>query len=55
MSDVETYKINASIIHRLIETLRRVELMRSEVDFYGRHREDNIIKAWHYGKKYGIK
>lgn len=51
--DIEAYKRSAVIVHRLIETLRRLKLVHPEIGFYGRHREDNIIRAWQYGKKYG--
>lgn len=50
---VAAYKRSANIVNRLMETLKRLELAHPEIGFHGRHREDNIIKAWQYGKKYG--
>lgn len=55
MSDIEIHKRSANAIHRLIETLKRLKLAHPEIGYHGRHREDNIIKAWKYGKKYGDK
>ena len=51
--DIEAYKRSAMVVSRLIETLKRLKLARPEIGFYGRHREDNIIRAWKYGKKHG--
>ena len=54
MSDnIETYKKSASAVSRLIETMKRLDLVKPEIGYYGRHREDNIIKAWRFGKRYG--
>jgi len=43
------------IVNSLIQTLKRLELAHPEIGFSGRDREDRIIKAWIYGKKYGKK
>lgn len=51
--DIEAHKRSALIVHRLVETLKRLKLAHPEIGYYGRHREDNIIKAWQYGKKFG--
>jgi len=51
--DIELHKRNALIVYRLIETLKRFKLANPQIGFYGRNREDGIIKTWRYGKKHG--
>jgi len=51
--DVEVHKRSATIVYMFVEALKRLELAHPMVGYYGRHREDNIIRVWQYGKKYG--
>lgn len=51
--DIELHKRSALVLYRLVETLKRLNIANPEIGFYGRHREDNIVKMWQYGKKHG--
>ena len=51
--EIELYKVSALTTYKFIETLKRLKLADPQIGFYGRNREDGIIKTWRYGKKYG--
>lgn len=53
--ELEANKRSALLVYRLIETLKRLELAHPMIGFHARHREDNIIKMWKYGKQHGPK
>lgn len=51
--NIEAYKRSALVVYKLIETLKRLQLANPQMGWHGRHREDNVIRAWKYGKTYG--